>query len=165
MPTTITIEVFGMAAVQRTLDAYIDAATDLTAAWGEVATLVAEMNRATFERGDAGGWAPLSPAYAAEKARTFPGRPILVRTGNLYDSLTTDFDVHEIGPLRMAVGTQLNQYGRYHQTGRPSRGLPKRSPVVFDEPSKRDVVRIVQRHLHEAARATTGVTTLIEGAA
>lgn len=35
-----------------------------------------------------GGWKPLSPAYAARKARDFPGAPPMVRTGRMMAALT-----------------------------------------------------------------------------
>ena len=48
-------------------------------------------SRLFASEGKSGGpaWPALSPAYAKQKAKKFPGRKILARTGRLRKSLTT----------------------------------------------------------------------------
>lgn len=67
-----------------------------------------------------GSWAPLKPKYAAWKARHFPGRAPLVRTGRLRAALTQS---SAGGALRHYTRTELRYgtagvpYASFHQTG------------------------------------------------
>lgn len=85
-----------------------------------MANQVAKSNKEQFEkRGAHYGalWAPLSPKYAALKAKTHPGKPIMVRTGLLKESLTQrPFGIEEITGSKMVVGTGV-RYASFHQRG------------------------------------------------
>lgn len=66
-----------------------------------------------------GKWAPLTDAYARWKAKHYPGKPILERTGALKESLTNAGDVNalrEERPTGISYGSRI-QYGHYHQLG------------------------------------------------
>lgn len=75
---------------------------------------------------DAGGWEPLSKPYAAWKAKHYPGRKMLVRTGAMKQSLT--FDGEKPGPEglfeasrnALVFGTRI-KYAQYHQRGEGKR--------------------------------------------
>lgn len=155
----LRIETFGLKAINRTLEAYIDATTDLTPAWLKIGTALAQKNRQTFERGNT-VWPALSEPYGSWKEAHFPGRPILVRTGALYDHLTSEFDIAEVGRHSARFGTALG-YGMYHQTGTPR--MPARPPLAMDEAFKRKVVKILQAHLAEARGSASGI--IMDGAA
>lgn len=72
-------------------------------------------------------WAPLSPRYAAWKARHYPGKPILQLSGDLKDSLTKrPFGVDEVWDKGMVVGTAIS-YAKYHQNGTAT--MPAR-PII-----------------------------------
>lgn len=62
------------------------------------------------------GWPPLTPEYAARKARRFGGRPMLVATGDLRNSVVGKFDVktdrRRNNPVRL-VFNQMVDYGEY----------------------------------------------------
>lgn len=79
-------------------------------------------------------WAPLSEKYAEWKSRRYPGAPLLVRTGRLYESMTQkgaqgNIDIISKGGARF--GSSIS-YGVYHDQG--TRKMPKRN---FSEPSDR----------------------------
>lgn len=70
-----------------------------------------------------GGWVPLSPRYAAWKAKRFPGKTILRRTDRLMKSLTwtgaslaTPEGIAVMTPTAAVFGTSV-PYGRFHQRG------------------------------------------------
>jgi hypothetical protein len=71
-------------------------------------------------------WAPLSPAYAASKARAYPGAPILRRTG-LMEDRTRILPQVSRGIFTARMGAS---YGSYHMSGtlkmpaRPWLGIP-----------------------------------------
>ena len=85
-------------------------------------------------------WAPLSPDYAAQKARSYPGQPILVRTGRLRDSLTKTPTLRFRGNT-MEIGTNV-PYSQYHQNGEGRN--PRRKHVgltIGDQRAWREDVR------------------------
>lgn len=83
-------------------------------------------------------WEPLSPRYAARKARTYPGMPILQATRRLMLSLT-DADapdaVFDVSPTRLILGTDVEtpdgkwNIGLLHQLGAPNANIPAR-PMI-----------------------------------
>lgn len=93
----------------------------------------------------------MSPKYAEQKERDYPGRQILVRTGKLKASLTgkTVDTIRIIHPLQMALGTTI-PYAGYHQRGTPT--MPRRPVVELTEQDKRSWTKIIQRFLVEEAK-------------
>lgn len=71
----------------------------------------------------AGGWAPLSPAYAAWKAEHYPGRPIGVLEGHLRSAMTGAAGYTEdIGSDAASYGLgggPATEYGHYFASARP----------------------------------------------
>lgn len=93
-------------------------------------------------RGEGMKWAPLSDnpegkGYASWKAKHFPGRPILVRTGALKQSMITkgaEGNITAIGKTQAIFGTSI-PYGIYHDSDKRRKSkLPRRN---FSEPSER----------------------------
>lgn len=79
-------------------------------------------------------WSPLSNDYQWWKSNHYPGMPILVRTGALKSSMTTEGaqgNISIIGKTGAVFGTSIS-YGIYHDEGGPR--IPKRN---FSEPSDR----------------------------
>jgi phage gpG-like protein len=79
-------------------------------------------------------WPPLSEKYAEWKEKRFPGRPLLVRTGALKESMTQEGaqgNITAISKTSAIFGTSIH-YGIYHDKGGSK--IPKRN---FSEPSER----------------------------
>lgn len=77
-------------------------------------------------------WKPLSPAYAAWKAKRFPGNGLLVRTGALKASLLSA-DAPQAIFRPSATGLEIGSsvpYALYHQTG--TGRMPQRPPLRVD---------------------------------
>lgn len=148
MPTTFTLSFYGEEQVSRTLLRYQQGALDMRPAWERLARRFQRNERQQFASEGAyasGGWAPLSPAYAAWKARHYPGKPILERTGALKASLTErPFGIEVLETGFMVVGSHVD-YGAYHQRG--GGRLPRRRPVELPEAERREWVRIIQERI------------------
>lgn len=145
MPLRLRLEVFGETVIDRTLAGIADNAEDLSPAFEAIADVFTTANRRQFDSQGAfgsGGWQPLSPPYAAWKARHYPGKTILRRTDDLFRSLTQGPAVRVIQPHRLVLGSDV-EYGKYHQAG--GDGVPRRRPVELPESTRRDMVRILQR--------------------
>lgn len=143
-----TFAVEGEVQIDRTLARMADAAEDMRPVWEVLASRFAKLEARQFASEGAygsGGWAALSPDYAAWKEANYPGKPILERTGALKASLTErPFGVEVLDARAMAVGSGID-YGAFHQAG--GRNLPQRRPVEFPESERRTWVRYIQRYI------------------
>jgi len=91
------------------------------------------------------GWAPLSPRYAAWKARHFPGKKILQREGHLISSLTGGPGmIWAERPMSMAYGSAL-PYFPPHQLG--GHNMPQRQMVQVTEEVRRALGELAMRHV------------------
>ena len=146
MAVELRFAVFGDDQVVRTIDRVEEAAADMRPVWEVLADRFVHLERRQFatEGTYSGGWAPLSPRYAAWKARAYPGKTILRRTDELWRSLTEGPEVRIIEPAFMVLGSAVD-YGAYHQKGGPN--LPQRRPVELSENERREWVRIMQRYI------------------
>ena len=84
--------------------------------------------------GPSGDWEGLSAAYAAWKARNFPGRGILVRGGTMRAALVEGKGAGAIKKitgsfLEVGIDDQVIPYAAIHQSGR---GIPQRKPMDFN---------------------------------
>lgn len=104
-------------------------------------------NVANFAGGGlpSGGWAPLSPQYAAWKAIAFPGRPPLVRTGRLFSELASlRGQAFEVQTPTTAVFRLPNvEYAKFHQYGTTK--MPKRR-IVFEPAGFGKAVGVQVKH-------------------
>ena len=76
-------------------------------------------------------WAPLSPTYAAWKAKHYPGRGILQREGRLYNSLSAQSGdtIFRVTPTSAEFGTKV-PYAVYHQAeDRGAAPFPRRAVI------------------------------------
>lgn len=119
---------------------------DLTEYWLAYAAprLSADVRDNVEQQGaPSGGWAPLSPSYAAWKAKHYPNRGLLVRTERLKRSLRFvarpgfiaepgPDTIVEAGPRTFVFGTRV-PYARHHQ--RPTGSRPPRRRVLFLPPN------------------------------
>lgn len=142
------LEFYGDVQLSREIARIAERPKDARPVWQFLADRFAVYERGQFSshgRYGSGGWAPLSPGYAAWKHKHYPGKPILVRTGTLKASLTArPFGVDVIENAFMAVGSDVS-YGRYHQQGTPH--MPRRRPVELSEAERRRWIRTLQRYL------------------
>lgn len=100
---------------------------------------------------NSGGWAALSPGYAAWKARHYPGKGVLVRSGALEASLTgRPLGVEVITDDRALFGTGV-PYAGYHQHGTPK--MPRRRPLEFTGTQRTELTKSGQRALVKLLRA------------
>lgn len=79
-------------------------------------------------------WASLNDNYAAFKARKFPGRPPLIRSGLMNRSFK-----HKSTKLTTSLWNEAS-YFDYHQEGR---GVPERVMMHVDEKRERSIVGFI----------------------
>lgn len=147
MAVRLRLEFYGDVQLDRTLARFADNLDDARPAWEVLATRFERLERRQFssEGTYSGGWPALSPAYAAWKARAYPGKRILEREGDLKRDLTRrPFGVEVLESAFMVVGS-ARDYGGFHQKGGPN--LPQRRPVEFPESERREWARILTRFI------------------
>ena len=148
MGMRMTMSFSGDVQLDRTLVRMAHDVADARPIWEVIAQSFQRSERRNFKSQGAyasGTWAPLSPAYAAWKARAYPGTKILERTGDLKKSLTErPFGVEVIEPTFIVLGTDI-AYAEYHQNGTDK--MPQRRPVEFTESLRRDWMKLIQSFL------------------
>lgn len=164
----INLNVAGEQQVARTFQIAEELSRDLSEPLEELMDQLLELVRAQFdtEGAAAGGpWQPLSDEYAKWKEAHFPGRPILVRTGEMKAAMLDEQEAVHVGP-DMAVYAPVSRIAGYHQAGAdwigPAWGrgmyphhLPQRKMVDLSEEWKHENVdrvfaRWISRMLNEA---------------
>lgn len=99
--------------------------SDYTGFWRDyLAPRAFQEIEAIFETEGHRTWVPLSPEYAAEKARTHPGQDILQREGDYFQAATSpDHPANQflLEPGYMVLGIQGSRfeegYPDFHETG------------------------------------------------
>ena len=112
-------------ALDMIFNAYENTAKDLRTLWPRYVPHLQGILRENFRSKRnfpvGGAWKPLSRSYAAWKAKHFPGKPLLVRTGRLLRSLankTSDtIDIQEKTAFTYGFDADRIPYGVYHQDG------------------------------------------------
>lgn len=94
--------------------------------WANLAELFVAKEGLWFKSKGRGTWPELSPAYAAWKAIHYPGAPLMVRTGDLRDQLTSSKSVLAMTDTAISLGTSL-PYAAFHLG---TSKMPARPPVI-----------------------------------
>ncbi|WP_102158678.1 phage virion morphogenesis protein [Zhihengliuella halotolerans] len=156
MPTVIRFNSDGMRPFAMMLERFGENLQDAEQAFDKMADHASVVFRGQFEtqgrRLGNSKWAPLSPKYAAQKARAFPGMPLLVATGDLRKSLAfRPFGIDEITSKGMTLGTAV-PYASYHQRGTPR--MPQRKLVGrLSAQDTRAMSTILHEHIVKGVRA------------
>jgi phage gpG-like protein len=134
MATNYDVEVIGAEKAALKMQAIIERTDKLQLVFESARLELAAANAANFaSNGLPSGkaWAPLDAKYGSWKSRRFPGRPTMVRSGRLFQSLSTLSDsVNKISGNNAQFGTTVD-YARFHQRG--TFKMPKRV-ILFEPP-------------------------------
>jgi len=136
----ITFEILGKKKIVTILSRIKTRVKNLSPAFRNIANSFRDIEKKTFEgQGRPVGWKPLDPKYAAWKAKNYPGKPIMVLTGDLKKSLTSKGGDHVeiISPHELEIGTR-DKLGLFHQKG--AGRLPVRKNI---SPTPRDMTEWV----------------------
>lgn len=154
MAFELNVTVAGDTQLRRSFSRFAEDIKDLSPAFRAIALDFKKVEKKQFDSEGAygsHGWKPLNPKYAAWKAKNFPGRPLMVKTGYLKESLTEEnpWTIQDVKPLELHFGTRLN-YALRHQTG--GGRLPQRRLIDLTEEVKTRWMKIIQKHLVEKAK-------------
>lgn len=137
----LTFEGFGATQMASRLGIMAHQFEDAEPAWRNIADDFAQLEAQRFASGGP-GWAALSPAYAAYKSHRYPGKGILVASGNLRDSLSHASSVVQgMSPTTLTLGSTV-PYGKYHQHG--TARMPARKPIDMQPDDRRRWLKILQ---------------------
>lgn len=146
-------EIDGVPVLDRAFNRIDEHISDFRNFWPGVITAFYEIEVEQFEsegsKGASGKWTPLSPAYKVFKEREFPGKTILRREDDLFESLTgPDALGSVLRPEKdeLIIGSAV-PYALVHQRkGRP--------PISLSEANKRRITKGIQERLVEFVRRT-----------
>lgn len=95
-------------------------------------------------------WPRLSSAYAAQKAKRYPGRPVLVRTGVMQRSFVSN-------PSNMSVTISNDDPKfKYHQSSAARKKIPRRVMIGVYSGMQSDVTNIIARALTKKIQSRAG---------
>jgi len=163
----LRLSVLGEIQLHRALAGRIRLTSDFSPVFQKMHADFIDMEKTAFAQQGAyegnPAWAPLSPKYAAWKARHFPGANILYRTGALLHALTGGAGhTSEIKPfyLRIAALLRVGRWdlGALHQTG--TRHMPARKPLLLSRARRSRWLRFLSNHLRGETRGEFGVSDL-----
>lgn len=152
---SIDINIGGEAQYARAFTALASEVTNLKTPLGEAAELLKHSTGKNFLSegvyGTGGRWKPLNPEYEAWKQQHYPGRPIMVRTGELRNALLVR-GVRELTGRRLVYGVSgsAEKYAHYHQTGEGK--MPQRKIVALTQQDRRGIDRIFATWLNHKRR-------------
>lgn len=96
---------------------------------------------------DLGGkWKPLSKDYMTEKAKKYPGMPLLVASGSLFNSLvrSNSFSVVVMDKKVLHYGT-TSPYAKYHMTGTSK--MPARAFIGYNEKQVKSIKALLKSYV------------------
>lgn len=141
----LRVQVNGTQQVEARLDLVSKHLSDFSPVFTDIKNSFIRYERKEFDtqgQYEGYGFAPLTPKYAAWKAKHFPGRRILELSGELRRSLTTGLNV-VIRPTKLIMWSDSPIAG-YHQGGTSK--MPARKMVALTGTSeKKDWARWLQR--------------------
>ena len=150
---TISIEVFGEAAISRELLRFGARAADASPAFEMIADMFYASEKKQFDtEGEwaSGGWTPLAESTVQAKLKNSSWSDmILQRTKAMMESLTTstsDFSSKHVSTDLLEIMSTV-PYGVFHQQPNgPGKGIiPMRKPVELPENIKVDMVKVLQQ--------------------
>ena len=138
----IEFNVYGVKQISALFSRLGNKIKDFRPVWGKLRDDFYELEQAQFDsegsRGLTGAWQSLSPQYASWKEKKYPGRPIMVLTGNLKESLTKANHTNAIyraKPQSMEIGTN-DKKAQWHFLGSGRLPKPPNARRVIDLSNK-----------------------------
>lgn len=128
--------------------------------WDDIRDVFFEIEERRFATKNKGRWRPLNPNYAAWKNAHFPGRPLMVLTGDLKKSLTSmsKDTVYKPGRRHMEIGTKT-KYALAQHFGTRERGggrgqsrLPPRPLISITKPDIKKFQKVMDRYLDKIVK-------------
>jgi phage gpG-like protein len=150
----VTVKPVGIREMQRQLIDVAERGGDARPVLTEVAEMFRGDQRANFARGGQPRWKPVSPEYAARKARLGRGTKVGVYTGGLRDSLIRKGDsyhLERVAPHELQVGTRnpvANLFNGKHKVHKQ----PRRKLVSLTPTRRREYLQTVQDYLAKGHR-------------
>jgi hypothetical protein len=95
-------------------------------------------------------WAPLSPAYAAEKSHSHPGRSILIREGGLRQAASRPR--REVTPRTLTLWID-DETAVWHQDGTSHMPARPLVPSPLPPAALRDIDLAAEEHVHTLIRS------------
>lgn len=148
---SMEIRITGSADAVKKLDKFGSSLFNLRDAMNDIGEQAAHYygNQGFLSQGGVFGakWAPLSAKYAAKKAKMYPGRPTLVRTGKMLSGFRFSADDQSV------LVTNRMPYFKYHQSTAPRSKIPRRATMGINSAIKRIVRDTVQEEVRKKLKA------------
>lgn len=146
----VTISIEGAEEAVRKLQGTSSAVTGMQPVMGEIGKYLTRFfsSEVFASRGSIIGepWPALNARYAVQKAKRYPGRPPLVRTGVMQRSFAF------VTGATFARVTNTDRKFNYHQSDEPRSKMPQRVMMKVDEARAREIARMIEAFIDAAGR-------------
>lgn len=151
----IKYKLTGMDKVRNALKEIRRKTENLMPVWPAIRDEFYNIEKERFESQNKGRWRPLSPNYAKWKNANYPGKPIMVLTGDLKKSLTSlsAGSIYRPDKRSVELGTDI-LYARAQHFGTRERGggrgqsrLPPRPLISIIKSNVNKMRKIMDRYL------------------
>jgi len=135
----------GLGEMKDELDAIGDRMDDLRPVWPRANASLKKylIENFTAQGLPVGGWKPLSAEYGSWKSSRFPGAPLLVQTGALFEKVAGGPEID--GGKRSASFAFSGDIAKFHQYGTTK--MPKREIIFSPELWEQEVAEMVQNYI------------------
>lgn len=155
MTDAIKVEVLGLPEFNLALGKLATRLADFKPVFAAIAPEFYAAEARQFESEGQGSWPALAESTVKQKAAAgYGSKPILQRTGKLYESLTVQgapFNVTDIGETEATFGTNV-PYAILHQLGGGK--LPRRREIDPTDADKQKFVSVAQTRMRELLHET-----------
>jgi phage gpG-like protein len=165
MSFRFSFEVQGKKEFDRAFNRVEEHISDLRPLWPHVTRTMQDIMEEQFKsegsKGRGGKWKDLSPAYEKWKSINYAGKPILQRSGRMFDSLTSKTGDTVLIEEKQEYGFGTNLfYASFHQSG--TTNMPARELFSFTDESRTRLTKGIQRGLLEIIKTDRQVTQSLE---
>lgn len=153
---TFSFNFYGVEQIKSKLNRFANEISSYKEVFEDISEDFFEIEKRQFssEGGRSKKWYDLSPTYATWKNKNFPGRPILVLTGELKESLTVK-DVDPYYPVitknQCILGTS-DPKAEWHFLGMSETNLPIRRSINLIDKDKSRWMKLIHEYVDKVGR-------------
>lgn len=146
MPFQLSFTIQGEQQLSRRLRIVADGIRDFSDPFKSTAAYLMDAFQQSFDyqgRNIGVAWPPLKESTLKQKAKNYPGAPMLVRTGALKSGFMQQYATDHA-----KVWNSVN-YFKYHQSNQPRSRLPRRQMMNLNENIKESIVKFFHEYIHK----------------
>lgn len=152
MAFQISFTIQGEKQLSRRLEIMTDGIKDFSDPFKKTAEYLVDAFKQSFDyQGSNIGvaWPPLKDSTLKQKAKNYPGAPMLVRTGAMKGAFQQSYSTDYAKVWNSVMG----DYFKYHQSNEPRSKIPRRQMMALNDNIKENIVKFFHEYIHKITNA------------